>query len=250
MPSDGLGASYAEHRQGAETSEEINTRALAIALEQPGVLTGGLGWDALWLRLGEELGWENVGLIDHELLQQEIEFAVEMDRVRRAGWRTQEIDEHETRLRLQAVVQRGLREPAERFDVLAWVEPLIAEEHRELLRQRAKDWQRHPELLRGDVSDYVSVWAFDPRHYVEPGEPEATLRALGAPTICRALRLFEPLGEGDVPAGTKLPLREALEILTLHGDQDQILLCLPGVLAYVTTHEQGRTIVHRPVGPR
>jgi hypothetical protein len=61
------------------------------------------------------------------------------------------------------------------------------------------------------------------------------------------LQLFAPDGDDWFQEGSKLPLRQALEIaVELNDGQDQILLCLPGRLAYIQTHHYDRAIVYRP----
>jgi hypothetical protein len=77
---------------------------------------------------------------------------------------------------------------------------------------------------------------------------EAAMVAFGAPATCRVVRLFAP-GESDAAfePGSRVPLRAALEIASgLREQADQILVCLPGRLGYVATHEQWDFIAYRP----
>jgi hypothetical protein len=226
-------------------------------MQHPAVTEGDLDacWDGLWLYLAEQMGWQSVARVDDGLLREQIRIAVESDRLRGEGWSREEIEKHETRMRLQALVAQSRSKPGEEFDVSGWAGPLLASKHRDLLRSRQKDWQglHSP---RHEPAEYVSVWNFDP-NYVRPVHPsaaspeqiESMLSALGAPATCRALRLFEPLGDDWVHPGSELPLRQALEIaIDLNDGQDQILLCLPGRLAYSQTHNHDRMIVYRPTG--
>jgi len=221
----------------AALDEELQGRAVAIALQYPGVLDGGLedSWHELWLRLGQELGWQDLDQIDADVLRDEIGMAVESERLRLAGWSPEQLKEHS-----RALVAWNRLRPGETFDVSGWVGPLLSRRPRQRL-------EKHP-------ASKVSWRGWDLR-WIQPEDPpsaeelEATLTALGAPPICRAVRLptllidlrwFDP--------GSRLPLRLALEIaFEVSGSLDLILLCLPGCLGYYQTHDGWCSVVHRPL---
>ncbi len=244
---------------GATLDEELQRRAVAIAMQYPGALDGSLedSWDQIWLRLGEELGWPTLAKIDAEALRNGIRVAVEMEHVREAvgvdqNLRFSDLDE-QTRERIQALVARTRLASGEVFDGSRWVGPLLKEGARERLKNVQKEWQRqqagglHPAFS-------VSVWDFDDR-WIQPmgvwGSPpslervEGTLIALRAPATCRAVRLPTPSGRNWFDPGSRLPLRLALEIALSMGDsRDQILLCLPGRLGY--PRPRGRKLCRTP----
>jgi hypothetical protein len=234
--------------------EDLQRRALGIAMQHPVVIGGSLedSWDELWLSLGEALGWKALAKVDIDALRTGIRVAVEIERRREAGWDS-EIDE-ETRKRSQALVAWAGLVPGEVFDVSRWVGPLLEEGARERLKNVQKEWRgqqtggRHPAFS-------VSVWDFDDR-WIQPlgdwgarpsaEQVEGTLTALGAPAICRAVCLPTP-SVGLFDPGSRLPLRLALEIAVEEiGAMDLILLCLPGRLGYAVTHEDSSFIAHRP----
>jgi hypothetical protein len=242
--------------------EEIQSRALGIAMQHPVVIGGRLedSWDELWLSLGEELGWKALGKVDIDALRNGIRVAVEMERLREAG-RLSESEHQDALERAQALVARARLAPGEVFDVSHWVGPLLTEGARERLKNVQKEWcqqtgGRHPAYC-------VSVWDFDDRWIQTVGDwyfwpsaeqVEGTLTELGAPATCRALWLPTPSGDLSYgfygvafDPGSRLPLRLALEIAVDKGDSmDLMLLCLPGRLGYIQTHEANRWVVHRP----
>jgi hypothetical protein len=239
--------------------DELQRRALESAMRFPGVIAGDLGecWDELWLALGEELGWQATAKVDAAVLRAQIERALRSERLRREGWPTERIEADEALDRSRALVAATRLPPGEEFDVFQWVGPLLNEVKSEALRVVQRDW-RHGHLKR-HPADYVSVWEFQPRYERDNcGHSAKTvasmLTELGAPATCRALRLFAEVRDDRLEhpddmfdPGAKLPLLQALEIAIDHNwEQDEILLCLPGRLAYVQTHERGQSIVHRP----
>ena len=153
--------------------------------------------------------------------------------------------------RAEVIAGAGLT-PGEVFDVSHWVGPLLTEGARERLKNVQKEWRqsggRHPAWS-------VSVWDLDNR-WIEPlgwgarpsaEQVEATLTALGAPAICRAVCLPTP-SVGRFEPGSRLPLSLAVELAVENfGGRDLILLCLPGRLGYAVTHEEGSWILHRPL---
>jgi hypothetical protein len=238
----GLGLIYSERfDRGSRVNEELQRRALAVALRHAVVVDGDFeeGWDELWLHLGEELGWDTVGKIDGGVLREQIRIAVESERFRQAGWSLEKIEAHQAHQRLQALVVQSRLEPGEVFNIVDWVGPLL----------------RLKRTIKGTgFWSNVTVWDFDERYWqwvqpasAQPEQIESMLTALGAPPTCRALQLRAPDGDDWFQEGSKLPLRQALEIaVDLNDCQDQILLCLPGRLAYIQTHHCDRAIVYRP----
>jgi hypothetical protein len=232
--------------------EELQLRALALAMQYPGVLDGSLedSWDQIWLRLGEELGWQAIGRLDAGALRDEIGWAIESERVRRAGLFDVRIEQL-SNAGWEDVAARCRLLPGEVFDLARWLGPLLTQDARERLEQEQKDWERHPASCREaqvwerhPASRIDVFWDFDERWIQDAPRSaerlEAALTALGAPDTCRDVSLaFEP--------GSRLPLRLAVEMaLEDPGGQDLIFLCLPGRLGYVGTHERGFSIVHRP----
>jgi hypothetical protein len=230
--------------------EELQRRAIAIAIGQPGALEGSLDdtWDQLWLGLGEELGWSSVAMLDAVALREELAWAVESERLRRAGWSEERIEGRESQQRLEELVAQSRLPPGEAFDVSHWVGPLLNETAREHLERVQHDWGRQQTGGR-HPADYVSVFEFDTRWMhdtpASPDKIEAELVALGATATCRVVRLHS--GDADFEPGSRVPLRPALDIAFGMVDRaDLILVCLAGRLGYVTTHERWHSIVYRP----
>jgi hypothetical protein len=241
--------------------EELRQRAIALAMQYPGVLDENLedSWDQIWLYLGEELGWPTLAKIDAEALRNGIRVVVDMEHLREAAGvdenlRFSDLDE-ETRERIQALVAQTRLAPGEVFDVSRWVGPLLKEGARERLKKAQEDWRR--QQIGHHPAFSVSVWDFDHRWIQPVGDwfslphslerVEGRLIALRAPATCRAVSLPIPSGRDWFDPGSTLPLRLALKIAVDMGDsRDLIILCLPGRLGYFQTHEGGSCVVHRP----
>jgi hypothetical protein len=234
--------------------EDLQRRAVALAMQYPGVLDGSLedSWDELWLRLGEELGWEAIGRLDAGVLRDEVGWAVESERLRRAGVFDVRFEQLNTAAAWEDFAARCRLPPGEVFGLPHWLGPLLTEDARERLERRQKDWEGHSASYRErgvrerEPGFHVNVFCDFDRRWIQDvsalsvDELEAALLALGAPEICRDVHLgFGP--------GARVPLRLAVEIvLADEGGQDLIFVCLPGRLGYVGTHERGFCIVHRP----
>ena len=224
-------------------NEELQQRALEIAMRDRGVLRGGdlePCREDLWLRLYEGLGWAEAAMVDMDLLVAQLKKTVEAEKLRAAGWSEARIETWLGARDLRELIEAGRPSPGESFDRKRWLGPLAG-----AISAYLDGPSSHPFVLRVDPAD-------------GPAEIEARLVALGATENCIVERL-ETLLLGlsdygipdDVDEGTRLPLRAALEIAD-ETEWEAVLVCTPRRLAYVQHHEVGsrrdlcRALVYRP----
>ena len=207
--------------------------------------------DDVWLWLYEGLGWATAAEIDFDDLVTRVRKAVELERLRAAGWSEADLGEIGRAMDVRDLLERGRPAPGETFDRSHWVGPLA-----EAIEFHLCDLAPHPYLR--PVDSRVAT----PQHI------RVMLEELGAPELCT-------VGELDTPGvrlsahrrewprgffrefeeGSRVPLGAALEIAEESGEEAE-LYCLPGRLAYVQHHEIAsagsrrdvalRAIVYRP----